>query len=106
MIREQPRQIKRMIRALLKSIAYAKANREEMIGLLMTKWRLDRGRATETWDLTARTLEDDGTASDSAVLLSIQAAQEMVREKKAVPMSQVADFSIARQAYAELSKGK
>ncbi|MGH7769592.1 MAG: ABC transporter substrate-binding protein [Candidatus Binatia bacterium] len=106
MIKEQPGQIKRMIRALLKGIAYAKANRDEMIGLLMAKWRLDRERATVTWDLTARTLEDDGTASDSAVLLSIQAAQEMVREKRMIPLSQVVDFSMARQAYEELSKSK
>jgi ABC-type nitrate/sulfonate/bicarbonate transport system substrate-binding protein len=106
MIQERPGQIKRMIRALLKGIAYAKANRQEMIGLLMSKWRLERERATETWDLTARTLEDDGTASDSAVLVSIQAAQEMLKAKKKIPISQVVDFSIARQAYEELSKGK
>jgi len=106
MIKDQPGQIKRMIRALLKGIAYAKANREEMIGILMSKWRLDRARATKTWDLTARTMEDDGAASDSAVQLSIQGAQEMIREKREIPLSQVVDFSIARQAFEELSKGK
>jgi ABC-type nitrate/sulfonate/bicarbonate transport system substrate-binding protein len=106
MIKEQPGQIKRMIRALLKGIAYAKAHREEMISVLMTKWKLDRERATKTWDLTARTLEDDGAASDNAVLFSIQAAQEMVKEKREIPLSQVVDFTIAKQAFEELSRGK
>lgn len=106
MLKEQPGQIKRMIRALLKGIAYAKAHRDEMIGFLMTKWRLDRDRATKTWDLTARTLEDDGIASDNGVLVSIQGAQEMIKEKREIPMSQVVDFSIARQAFEELSRGK
>jgi ABC-type nitrate/sulfonate/bicarbonate transport system substrate-binding protein len=106
MIKEQPGQIKRMIRALLKGIAYAKAHREEMISVLMTKWKLDRERATKTWDLTARTLEDDGAASDNAVLFSIQAAQEMVKEKREIPLSQVVDFAIAKQAFEELSRGK
>jgi ABC-type nitrate/sulfonate/bicarbonate transport system substrate-binding protein len=102
MIKEQPGQIKRMIRALLKGIAYAKAHREEMIGVLMAKWKLERERAAKTWDLTARTLEEDGTASDSAVLASIQGAQEMVKEKREIPPGQVVDFTIAKQAFEEL----
>ena len=106
MIKEQPGQIKRMIRALLKGIAYAKAHREEMISVLMTKWKLDRDLATKTWDLTARTLDDDGAASDSAGLVSIQGAQEMIKEKREIPLGQVVDFSIAKMAFDELSKGK
>jgi ABC-type nitrate/sulfonate/bicarbonate transport system substrate-binding protein len=104
MIKEQPGQVKRMIRAFMKGIAYAKEHRAEMIALLMAKWQLDRDRATATWDLTARTLEDDGTASDAAVQTSIQSALEMVREKREVPVGQVVDFSLARQAYEELKK--
>ncbi|HEY2989911.1 MAG TPA: ABC transporter substrate-binding protein [Candidatus Binatia bacterium] len=107
MIREQPVRIKRMIRSLMKAMAYGKAHRDEMISLLTVKWPLlDRERATKTWDLAARTFDEDGIASDSAVLLSIQGALEMVREKRQVPISQVADFSIAKQAFEELSKGK
>ena len=104
MIKEQPGQIKRLIRAFMKGIAYAKDHRSEMIALLMTKWQLERERATQTWDLTARTLEDEGTASDTAVQTSIQSALEMVREKKEAPVGQVVDFSLSREAYAELKK--
>jgi NitT/TauT family transport system substrate-binding protein len=104
LIKDNPAQVKRMIRALMKGIAYAKDHRAEMIALLMAKWQLDRERAEKTWDLTARTLEDDGIASDAAVTTSIQSALEMVREKRDVPVSQVVDFSLAREAYAELKK--
>jgi len=104
LIKDNPAQVKRLIRALMKGIAYAKEHRAEMIALLMAKWQLERERATQTWDLTARTLEDDGTASDNAVMTSIQSALEMVREKKEVPAAQVVDFSLARQAYEELKK--
>jgi hypothetical protein len=77
-----------------------------MIGVLMAKWKLERERAAKTWDLTARTLNDDGVASDSAVLVSIQGAQEMVKEKREIPLGQVVDFTIAKQAFEELSRGK
>ena len=77
-----------------------------MIGVLMAKWKLERERAAKTWDLTARTLEEDGTASDGAVLFGIQAAQEMVKEKREIPLSQVVDFTIAKQAFDELIRGK
>ncbi len=107
LIKEQPGQIKRMIRALLKSMAYGKAHRDEMIALLMAKWPLlDRERATKTWDLSARTMDDDGVAPDGAVVLSIQGALDMVHEKREIPLTQVVDFSIAKQAFEELSKGK
>jgi ABC-type nitrate/sulfonate/bicarbonate transport system substrate-binding protein len=102
MIKEQGGKIKRMIRAVMKGIAYAKAHRDEMIAILMSKWKLDRERAARTWDLTARTMDEDGSASDSAVLLSIQGALEMLREKKEVPLTQVVDFSFAKQAFEEL----
>jgi NitT/TauT family transport system substrate-binding protein len=103
-IKDNPAQVKRLIRALMKGIAYAKEHRAEMIALLTAKWQLERERAAQTWDLTARTLEDDGTASDTAVITSIQSALEMVREKRDVPVAQVVDFSLAREAYAELKK--
>ncbi len=104
MIKEQPGQIKRLIRALLKGMAYGKSHREEMISLLMAKWKLDRERAGKTWELTARTWAERGTASDSAVLLSVQAAQELLKEKKEIPLTQVVDFSFARQAFEELGQ--
>ena len=105
-IKEQPGQVKRMIRALMKGIFYAKAHRAEMIDLIMQAWKLDQERAAKTWELTARTLEDDGTASDAAVMTSIQSALEMVRENRDVLVSQVVDFSLAREAYGELKKIK
>ena len=104
MIKEQPGQIKRMIRSLMKGMAYGKAHREEMISLLMAKWKLDRERAGNTWELTARTWAERGTASDSAVLFSVQAAQDLLKEKKEIPLAQVVDFSFARQAFEELGQ--
>jgi ABC-type nitrate/sulfonate/bicarbonate transport system substrate-binding protein len=104
LIKDNPAQVKRLIRALMKGIAYAKGHRAEMIALLTAKWQLEPERAGQIWDLTARTLEDGGTASDAAVITSIQSALEMVREKRDVPVAQVVDFSLAREAYAELKK--
>ena len=62
MIKERPEQIKRMIKALMKGMAYGKDHREEMISLLMTKWRLDREHASRTWDLTGRMWAEWGIA--------------------------------------------
>ncbi len=104
MIKERAAQIKRMIKAFMKGMAYGKARRDEMVSLLMNKWRLDREQASKTWDLTVKTWAGRGTASDSAVLLSVQAAQEPLKEKREIPLTQVVDFSLARQAFEELGQ--
>ncbi len=103
-IRERPEQIRKMIKAVFKAMAYAKDRRQEMISLVMSRWKLERDIADKVFDLTVRTWSEQGVVPDSSVLLSIQENLAISREQKEVPISQVVDFRLARQVFRELMK--
>jgi hypothetical protein len=72
--------------------------------MVMSRWQLERDIAEKVFDLTVKSWAGQGVASDSAVLISIQGAQELLKGKKEVAISQVVDFSLVRQAFAELKQ--
>jgi ABC-type nitrate/sulfonate/bicarbonate transport system substrate-binding protein len=104
-IQQRPDQIKKMITGIFKGMAHARANRQESIELVMSKWRLEREVAEKAFDLVLRTWSENGLASDQALQIGIEESLKVSSSKQTVPLSRVADFSFARDAYREI-KGK
>ena len=104
-LQQRPDQVKRMIGGVFKGMAHARAHRQDSIALVMSKWKLERDIAEKAFDLTVKTWSETGTASDQAVLVGIEESLKVSSSKQSVPLSRVADFSLAREVYREL-KGK
>jgi NitT/TauT family transport system substrate-binding protein len=105
-IQQRPDQIKKMITGVFKGMAHARAYRQDSIALVMSKWKLERDVAEKAFDLVLRTWSENGLASDQALQVGIEESLKVSSSKQAaVPLSRVADFSFARDAYREL-KGK
>src|SRR5207244_5096939 len=49
-IQQRPDQIKKMIVGVFKGMAYARGHRQESIGLVMSKWKLEREIAEKAFD--------------------------------------------------------
>jgi len=101
-IQQRPDQIKKMIAGVFKGMARARAQRQESISLVMTRWKLGREIAEKTLDVTVKTWSESGVASDEAVLLGIQESLKVSSQKQEVPLSRVAEFSLARDVLLEL----
>ena len=104
-IQQRPDQIKRMITGVFKGMAHARAYRQDSIALVMSKWKLERDVAEKAFDLVLRTWSENGLLSDQALQIGIEESLKVSSSKQVVPLSRVADFSFARDAYREL-KGK
>ena len=104
-IQQRPDQIKKMIVGVFKGMAYARGHRQESIGLVMSKWKLERDIAEKAFDLMLRTWSENGLASDQAVQIGIEESLKVSSSKQVVPVTRVVDFSFARDVYREL-KGK
>ena len=94
-----------MITGIFKGMAHARTNRQESIELVMSKWRLEREVAEKAFDLVLHTWSENGLASDQALQIGIEESLKVSSSKQTVPLSRVADFSFARDAYREI-KGK
>jgi ABC-type nitrate/sulfonate/bicarbonate transport system substrate-binding protein len=104
-LEQRPDQIKKMITAIFRAMAYTRTHRGESIGLIAARWKLDRDVAERAFDLMLKTWSDNGLATDHAVQEGIEESLKLLSGKQRVPVAQVVDFSLAREAYREL-KGK
>ncbi len=101
-LRERPDQIKKMIAAAFRGMAHARAQRQDSVALIMSRWKIERDVAEKAFDLMIKTWTDSGVASDRALQEAIDESLRVTNTKKSVPISQVADFTLAREVYREM----
>jgi ABC-type nitrate/sulfonate/bicarbonate transport system substrate-binding protein len=101
-IKEKPDEIKRVIRAGIKANRYIHADREGTIQFLMEWQKVNRETATANYDSSARVFNDDGSLPESGLRLIIDEAKKTAKLEREVPLSDVADLSILREAQKEL----
>jgi len=101
-LRDRPDQIKNMIAVAFRGMAQARAQRADSISLIMTKWKMERDVAEKAFDLMIKTWTDTGVASDQALQEGIEESLRVTKTNKTVPISQVADFSLAREVYRQM----
>jgi len=104
-LQQRPDQIKKMIAVAFRGMSHARAQRQESIALIMSRWKLEREIAEKAFDSTIKTWADNGISSDQALQAGIEESLKVSNSKLTVPISRVADFTIAREVYREL-KGK
>ena len=98
-LQQRPDQIKKMIAVAFRGMAHARAQRQDSIALIMSKWKLERDVAEKAFDLTIKTWSDNGMASDQALQAGIDESLKLSNSKQSVPISRVADFTLAREVY-------
>ena len=101
-LQQRPDQVKNMIAVAFKGMAHARAQRQDSISLIMAKWKLERDVAEKAFDMMVKTWTDSGVASDQALQEGIEESLRVTKAKQSVPISQVADFKLAREVYREL----
>jgi NitT/TauT family transport system substrate-binding protein len=104
-IQQRPDQVKKFVEGVFQGMARARTHRQESVGLVMSKWKLERDVAEKAFDLMLKTWSKNGLASDQAVQLGIEESLKISSSKQPVPVSRVVDFSFAREVFREL-KGK
>jgi NitT/TauT family transport system substrate-binding protein len=104
-LQQRPDQIKKMIAVAFRGMAHARAQRQDSITLIMSKWKMERDVAEKAFDMMVKTWTDSGTASDQSLREGIEESLRVTKAKQSVPISQVADFTLAREVYREM-KGK
>jgi NitT/TauT family transport system substrate-binding protein len=105
-LRSNPAQVKRMLRATLKSMEYTKepANQDRVIGLLVDEFKLDRKTAALSLRDVNTVLTRDGRTTDDAVRAEIKEIREQAKLKAEVPVSQVVDYKLLMEVLAEMKR--
>jgi NitT/TauT family transport system substrate-binding protein len=101
-IKEKPDEVKRVIRAGIKANRYIRTQREGTIQFLMAWQKVDRETATANYDSAVRSFNDDGSLPEAGLRLIIDEAKKTAKVEREIPLTNVADLSILREAQKEL----
>ncbi len=99
-LREQPDQVKRMLKANVQGLKAMRENREATLKAIMNWMKVDREMAEGIYQLSVNNFTKDGTL-DEATLKQIIDQQLADAKVKEVPLSQVADFTLLHQVLKE-----
>ena len=97
-IKENADEVDRVTRATLKGLEFVKRNRDETIAAIVRIFKLDRSLASRVYDSVRDVWDDDGIASDGAVIRDINLARERLKITKEIKISDVADWSLVHKA--------
>ena len=97
-IREKPDEIKRVIRAGIKANRYIRDNREGTIQFLIEWLKINREVATATYDSVVKVFDEDINKCQEGLRTVIEETRKNLKVNREVPLSEVADLSIFRDA--------
>jgi NitT/TauT family transport system substrate-binding protein len=101
---EEPAEVKRMIRATMKSVRYFLAHKSEAIEFLAKRFQLPLEQAAVAYDQQAPALTPDGEITEKGFLLDLEFAREAGEVIGTVPLSRILDTKLLQEAQRELGR--
>lgn len=102
-IKERPALVKKMIRATLKGMIFARENKTEAMEHMVKEWGVDRDLVKETYEIGVSTYTKNGIVSDRGIMTHIDLLKFTgARIEKDINISQIVDFSLLKEIHREL----
>lgn len=103
-LKEKPEEVKRMLKAMMRTNRFIRQNREGTIQTMVEWMKTDRESAAATYDSTWRVFSEDGVIPDAGLKLVVDQGREAMKIERPVANSEVADMSLLREVQKELRK--
>jgi len=101
-IKEKPDEVKRVIRAGIKANRYIRGQRDGTIQFLMDWQKVNRETASANYDSAIKVFNEDGALPEAGLRLIVDEAKKTAKIDREIPLSEIADLSILREAQKEL----
>jgi ABC-type nitrate/sulfonate/bicarbonate transport system substrate-binding protein len=101
-IQEKPDEIKRVIKAGIKANRYIRGNRDGTIQFIMEWLKVNREVATATYEGVSKVYNEDVNICERGLRLTIEERKQSLKMNRDVPLSEVADLSLIREAQREM----
>ena len=101
-LKENPQQIKRVLRAGLRGLRYVQDNKAGTVDVIQSWYRVEREIAASTYDLARKSFSTNGEVNDKGILLSMEFARTSGKFEKEISPSEIIDFNLLREVKKEL----
>ena len=103
-IEREPQRIRRVIRAVMKAVDYAKGRKAETVQFIMRQYKMEREVADSVYDAVMETLNPALWLTDQEIQVELNRIAEQSKTKISARPSDTADFSIIKQVALELNR--
>ena len=101
-LKENPQQIKRVLRAGLRGLRYVQANKAGTVDVIQSWYRVEREIAVATYDLARKSFSANGEVNEKGILLSMEFARTSGKFEKEISPLEIIDFNLLREVKKEL----
>ena len=101
-IQEKADEIKRVIKAGIRANRYIRSDRDGTVQFIMEWLKVNREVATATYDGVFKVYNEDPAICEKGLRVMIEERKQTLKINRDVPLSEVADLSILREAQKEL----
>lgn len=102
-IKEKPGQAKKVVRAMIKALNRIREERENTIGYIATRWKIDRELATQSYDVMVRSFSTDGSASTKSIQNIIDSTRSRLQVERPISVADVVALPLLSEAQKELA---
>jgi NitT/TauT family transport system substrate-binding protein len=102
-IKEQPQEVKKVVRALYRGLRYAKENPEGTVGVIQKEWKVDSEIAKESYRAIVQALNEDGIISEKQLKVHFDIIRRTEKSIGEIPVERVVDFRLLREVKRELT---
>jgi ABC-type nitrate/sulfonate/bicarbonate transport system substrate-binding protein len=101
-LKEKPDEVKRMLKAMIRTNQYIRQNRDGTIQTMVDWMKIDRESAAATYDSTWRVFSEDGIIPEAGLKLVIDQGREAMKIERPVANAEVADSALLREVHKEI----
>jgi len=101
-LKENPQQIKRVLRAGLRGLRYVQDNKAGTVDVIQSWYRVEREIAASTYDLARKSFSANGEVNEKGILLSMEFARTSGKFEKEISPLEIVDFNLLREVKKEL----
>jgi ABC-type nitrate/sulfonate/bicarbonate transport system substrate-binding protein len=102
-LKENPQQIRRVLRAGLRGLRYVFDNKSGTVDVIENWFRVPRDVAAATYDLALKSYSRNGEVTEKGILLSMEFARSGGKFEKEILPSECIDFHLVREVKKELA---
>lgn len=102
-IRENPQEVKRVVRAIYRGLRYAKENPEGTIDVIQREWKVDSEIAKGSYQAIVKALNEDGIIGEKQLKIHFDLIRKSDKNIGEIPVEKVVDFRLLREVRRELS---
>lgn len=102
-IKENPQEVRKVLRALYRGLRFAKENPEGTIGVIQKEWKVDPEVAKESYAAIVKALNDDGIIGEKQLKIHFDIIRKTDKNIGEIPVDKVVDFRLLREVRREVS---